>query len=89
MRYTAAFGDAGPLLDGLLKEEDHFFERPALTAARWLRDAPRQAAWRSKVMNELIRVIQNSVAPIGLRGSGHGRLCVQRGSGSARRSSDN
>ncbi len=40
MRYFAAQGDATRLVDGLLKTEDPILERPMLTAARWLREAP-------------------------------------------------
>jgi HEAT repeat protein len=68
MRYTSAFGDGTSLLDTLLQQEDRILERPILTAARWLRDAPRQAPWRGKMMTGLIDIIQNSVAPMGLRG---------------------
>ncbi|RJP52391.1 MAG: NACHT domain-containing protein [Anaerolineaceae bacterium] len=68
MRYLAAQGDATRLVDELLKTEDHLLERPLLNAARWLRDAPREAAWRGKVMAGLARVLQNEENPRGLRG---------------------
>ncbi len=66
-RYLAAFGDPTPLIDALLKQEDVLFARPPLTAARLLRDAPRQAAWRSKVIAPLVQMLQNPNHPLNLR----------------------
>jgi HEAT repeat protein len=68
MRYLAAHGDATHLMDALLKIEDHLLERPLLNAARWLREAPREAAWRGKIMAGLARVLQSEDNPRGLRG---------------------
>jgi HEAT repeat protein len=68
MRYLAAQGDATRLVDEMLKTEDRLLERPLLNAARWLRDAPREAAWRGKIMAGLARVLQNEEKPRGLRG---------------------
>jgi len=67
-RYLAAFGDATAVVDALLKEEDTLFARPTLTAARLLRDAPKQAPWRGKVMGALVQILQNSEQPLNLRG---------------------
>lgn len=67
MRYLAAQGDATRLVDDMLKIEDRMLERPLLTAARWLREAPREAAWRGKIMAGLARVLQNEDQPRGLR----------------------
>lgn len=67
MRYLAAQGDATRLVDSLLKIEDRLLERPLLNAARWLREAPREAAWRGKIMAGLVRVLQDETKPRGLR----------------------
>ena len=68
MRYLAAQGDVTRLVDEMLKTEDHLLERPLLNAARWLRDAPREVAWRGKIMAGLARILQNEDKPRGLRG---------------------
>ena len=68
MRYVAAFGDATALVNGLLAMEDPILQRPRLTAARLLRDAPRNAPWRATLMSNLVGVLQNEDHPAGLRG---------------------
>jgi HEAT repeat protein len=67
MRYLAAQGDATRLVDALLKTEDELLERSLLGAARWLREAPREAAWRGKIMAGLARTLQNENKPRSLR----------------------
>ncbi len=67
LRYLAAFGDANHLVSGLLTKEDHVLLRPKLIAARLLRDAPRDAAWRGEVMTALVEILQNEDHPLGLR----------------------
>lgn len=67
MRYLAAYGDATRLVDAILTIEDPLFERPLLNAARWMREAPREAAWRGKIMAGLARVVQDETNPRGLR----------------------
>ncbi|MEJ5225930.1 MAG: HEAT repeat domain-containing protein, partial [Anaerolineales bacterium] len=66
-RYLAAFGDPTPLVESLLSQNDPMFARPQLAAARLLRDAPRQAAWRGKVIAPLVQLLQNPNHPLGLR----------------------
>ena len=83
MRYLAAHGDAAHMVDALLKIEDHFLERPLLNAARWLREAPREAAWRGKIMAGLARVIQNETNPRGLRGQAMAAFAMCGDSGAA------
>jgi HEAT repeat protein len=39
-----------------------------LLVARWLRDAPKETAWRSKVFASLLAILQAEGQPIGLRG---------------------
>ena len=68
MRYLAAHGDASRLAEALLKIEDPLLQRPLLNAARWLRESPREAAWRGKIMAGLARVIQDDGSPRALRG---------------------
>jgi HEAT repeat protein len=76
MRYLAAQGDATRLVDGLLKIEDPILERPLLNAARWLREAPRDAAWRGKIMAGLARILQGEDKPRGLRGQAMAALAL-------------
>jgi HEAT repeat protein len=68
MQYLAARGDASPLADRLLAQMDRPFERNLLTPARWLRDAPRSAPWRGKVMARLVELLQHEGQPLTLRG---------------------
>jgi HEAT repeat protein len=42
--------------------------RPLFAAARWLRDAPRNAPWRGKLFGALATVLQTEGIPINLRG---------------------
>ncbi len=68
MHYLAAHGDASPLAEKLLAQMDRPLSRNLFTAARWLRDAPRQARWRGPVMAKLAEVLQQRGQPLGLRG---------------------
>jgi len=42
--------------------------RPLIAAARWLRDAPREAPWRGKIMAALANLLQTEGLPLALRG---------------------
>lgn len=68
MRYIAAFSDASELVNSLLTLDDPILLRPRITAARLLRDAPRNAAWRTPLMSSLVEILQNEDQPQGLRG---------------------
>ena len=68
MRYLAAYGDATRLVESLLSIVDPLLERPLLNAARWLREAPRDASWRGQIMAGLARVLQSETNPRALRG---------------------
>jgi hypothetical protein len=68
MHYFAARGDATNMVDILLSRVDRPFERNLLAPARWLRDAPRNAPWRGKVMARLVELLQQEGLPLGLRG---------------------
>lgn len=68
LHYLAARGDASAVADILLKGSDIPLQWQAFVVARWLRDAPRNAAWRSKVFASLLSVLQAEGQPIALRG---------------------
>ena len=68
LRYLAARGDASAVADILLKESNLPLHSQSLTVARWLRDAPKETAWRSKVFASLLALLQAEGQPIGLRG---------------------
>ncbi|HEX6305487.1 MAG TPA: HEAT repeat domain-containing protein [Anaerolineales bacterium] len=50
----------------LNKEADPLFRGP-LTVARWLRDTPKEAPWRTQVMRTLANLLQDDTLPRGLR----------------------
>ena len=68
LRYLAARGDATRVADALLEESDLPLHKHAFIVARWLRDAPREAAWRSKAFARLLSILQGEGQPLGLRG---------------------
>ncbi|MBI5932158.1 MAG: HEAT repeat domain-containing protein [Chloroflexi bacterium] len=83
MRNLAAHGDATRLAENLLKNEDRILERPLLTVARWLREAPRESQWRGKVMAGLARVMQAEDLPRGLRGQAMAAFALSGDPGAA------
>ena len=68
LRYLAARGDASTIADLLLKQSDLPLHSRAFAVARWLRDAPREAAWRGKAFACLLTILQGEGQPLGLRG---------------------
>lgn len=68
MRYFAAFGDASRLVNTLLGFTRLPMHRPLFAAARWLRDAPRNASWRGKLFGALAGILQTDGIPLNLRG---------------------
>jgi HEAT repeat protein len=68
MRYFAANADAGPLVASMLHWSRLPMHRPALTAGRWLREAPHDAFWRSRLLAALAEVVQRPGVPLALRG---------------------
>jgi hypothetical protein len=66
MNSFASKGDATNLVDDLLATSDEMLERNILATGRLLRDAPRQASWRVKVMTALVQLIK-SEKPLSLR----------------------
>ncbi len=62
----AAKGDATEMVSTLLSQQDEMLDRNKLSAGRFLRDAPRQAPWRAKVMSALVELIKTD-KPVALR----------------------
>ncbi|MGE5073987.1 MAG: HEAT repeat domain-containing protein [Anaerolineae bacterium] len=81
MRYLAAFGDASVLAKDLLEWTRLPMHRPLLAAARWLRDAPRTAPWRGKVMTALAELLQTEGLPLALRGQALAAFAVSNDPG--------
>ena len=76
LRYFAAQGDVTQLVTATLAKEDPHLQRPLMMAARWLRDAPRESAWRGRVMAGLARVLQSDEYPRGLRAQAMAALAL-------------
>ncbi|NJN80064.1 MAG: HEAT repeat domain-containing protein, partial [Anaerolineales bacterium] len=68
MRYFAAHGDASKLVQSLMEFSRLPMHRPLFAAARWLRDAPKNATWRGKMYGTLAAVLQTEGIPLALRG---------------------
>ena len=68
LHYMASYGDVTAIVKSLLDWTRLPMHRPMLAAARWLRDAPRSAAWRAKVMSALAELLQSEGLPLALRG---------------------
>ena len=68
MRYFAAHGDASRLAQAMLEFSRLPMHRPLFAAARWLRDAPKNAPWRGKLFGALAAILQTEGLPLGLRG---------------------
>lgn len=78
MHYLAATGDASLLADALLEKEDRPLARNLMVVARWLREAPREAAWRGRVMAALVALLQQEGQPLALRGQALAAFVLQR-----------
>lgn len=68
LRYFAANGDASKLVQSMMEFSRLPMHRPLFATARWLRDAPRNAPWRSKLFGTLAAIMQTEDIPLGLRG---------------------
>lgn len=68
MRYYAAHGDATKLVQSLLEFSRLPMHRPLFAAARFLRDAPRNAPWRGRMFGTLAAILQTEGIPLSLRG---------------------
>ena len=67
LHYLAARGDASAVADILLKDASLPRYEQAFIVARWLRDAPREAPWRTKVFTTLLSILQAEGQPTALR----------------------
>jgi HEAT repeat protein len=67
MRYVAAHGDASGLANAMLQQAQMPLLRSLFIAARWLRDAPREARWRGRVFAQLVSLLQTEGIPLTLR----------------------
>lgn len=65
--FHAGFIDASDEVEHKLQAGGDPLRRSVLTAARWLRTAPENLPWRSKVLRSLGTIIQNHNLPYGLR----------------------
>ncbi|MBN2388596.1 MAG: HEAT repeat domain-containing protein [Anaerolineales bacterium] len=68
LHYLSIHGDISGIVTKLLGELDRPLSRNLLLAARWLREAPPQAAWRGQVMARLVELLQTEGQPLSLRG---------------------
>ncbi|MCZ2127142.1 MAG: HEAT repeat domain-containing protein [Anaerolineales bacterium] len=68
MRFIAARGEADRLVQAMLEFSRLPMHRPLFAAARWLRDAPKKAAWRGKMFGTLAAILQTEGVPLNLRG---------------------
>ena len=76
MRYFAAHGDASRLVQSLMEFSRLPMHRPLMAAARWLRDAPKNAPWRGKLFGTLAAVLQTEGIPLSLRGQAMAAFAV-------------
>jgi HEAT repeat protein len=83
MHYFAANGDASKLVQTLLEVSSMPIHRPLFAAARWLRDAPRNAPWRGKLFSALAAILQTDSIPLGLRGQAMAAFVVSNDPGAA------
>lgn len=83
LRYLAARGDASAVADIMLKQSDIPLHSQVFAVARWLRDAPKEAAWRAKVFGALLTLLQAEGQPTALRGQAMAAFVVSGDLGAA------
>ncbi len=83
MHYFAARGDASNLVNILLGYSRLPMHRPLFVAARWLRDAPKNAPWRGKLFSTLAAILQTEGIPISLRGQAMAAFVASNDPGAA------
>jgi hypothetical protein len=83
MHFMASEGDASQMVAALLAQTDRPLSRNLLIPGRWLRDAPRQAAWRGNLMSRLVELLEQRGQPLGLRGQAMAALVVSNDPGVA------
>lgn len=67
LQYSAARNDENGWIFSLIENPDAPLYRNLLTAARWLRDAPVQASWRSMIMRNLVSLLQKDHLPLSIQ----------------------
>lgn len=67
LQYAAACSDNPDWVFPLISGQSAPLFRNLLIAARWLRDAPSSAEWRTQVMRNLVGIIQNETLSLGVR----------------------
>jgi hypothetical protein len=67
LQYAAACSESPEWVYALIEDPVAPLFRNLLTAARWLRDAPATAEWRSHIMRVLVNQLQNEMLPFGAR----------------------
>ncbi|MFZ5877954.1 MAG: NACHT domain-containing protein [Chloroflexota bacterium] len=83
LHYLAAHGDISRIVTTLLGWSRLPMHRPMLMAARWLKDAPRDAAWRGKLMEALVGLLQTEGLPLSLRGQALAAIALSNDPGAA------
>ncbi|GAB4445703.1 MAG: hypothetical protein OHK0041_03540 [Anaerolineales bacterium] len=83
LHYFAARGDATKAVDALLKQSDLPFHRETFQAARWLKDAPKEAKWRARVFASLLSILQAEGQPLTLRAQAMAAFVASRDPGAA------
>jgi len=83
MRYFAARGDASKLVNSMLGYSRLPMHRPLFVAARWLRDAPKNAPWRGKLFSTLAAILQTEGIPLCLRAQAMAAFVVSNDPGAA------
>lgn len=83
LHYLAARTDASNVAETLLKGSDLPLHTPTFVVARWLRDAPKNAKWRTKVFASLLSILQAEGQPIALRAQAMAAFVVSGDPGAA------
>jgi HEAT repeat protein len=68
IHYLSVNTDISKFVTSMLEWSRSPIQRPLISAARWLHDAPRDAPWRGKIMAALARLLQTEGLPSALRG---------------------
>jgi HEAT repeat protein len=68
LHYLAILGDASSMVGRMIAHIERPTAQSLLIPARWLREAPSEAAWRGPVLAKLADLVQQEGQPLGLRG---------------------
>lgn len=83
-QYLATRGDINAVADAMLGGSSLPLYSQVFILARWLRDAPREAAWRGKVFASLMNILQAEGQPLALRGHAMAAFVVSGDPGAAK-----